>query len=86
MVSLKAKSALAKVTSEEVKKMIREGTADILPSKMVFMLNPCSEDAGKKKVRIVACGNYAEGEDVDKGELFASGAIAVSEVLERKGA
>ena len=73
-----AKQALTKVAEKEVERLLSEG-AELIPAKLVCTVKPeVHTPQGRKKVRIVVCGNFAECDDVDKNDLFASGANAVS--------
>ena len=71
------KEALKEIDEEEGKRPVDEGLAEVIPAKLVCTVKPDPAiKAGKKKVRIVGCGNYAEG-DPDS-ELFAAGCHMVS--------
>eukprot|EP00435_Cladocopium_sp_Y103_P029126 s549_g7.t1 len=71
------KGALRKIPEAEVKELLEEEKAELVPSKMVFTIKPDpTQKGGKRKARLVACGNYSEGENVQ--DLFASGATAVA--------
>ena len=72
------KEALARVAESEAERLVEEG-AELIPAKLVCTVKPeLHVPQGRKKVRIVVCGNFAECEDVDKNDLFASGANAVA--------
>ena len=71
------KKALRLLSPEEMKKLTEERGIIPLPSKVIFTVKPDPLlPAGKKKCRIVACGNYAPAEE--HGEYFAAGADATS--------
>ena len=71
------KGALMTLEANEARKLIREHGIQAVPSKCVFTLKPDGGNLkGKKKCRIVACGNYA-AEDPN-GEYFAAGADAAA--------
>ena len=78
LVSLfETKGALKKVTEAEVKRLLEEDKAELIPSKMVFTVKPeQGQRGGKRKARLVACGNFSEREESQ--DLFASGATAVA--------
>jgi hypothetical protein len=62
------KKALKLLTKEESDKYLKERGAIPLPSKTVFTVKPDPADRrGKRKCRIVACGNY---ETVGGDEMF----------------
>lgn len=67
------RKALKIVTPEEVKAMEKERRIppDVVPSKLVITRKP----GGRRKIRIVACGNYIPKREDD--DLFASGSDAV---------
>ena len=71
------KQALKVISSREAKQIMESQDVQAVPSKVVFTVKPDLEKVGgKKKCRIVACGNFArEEEDQD---LFASGADSTS--------
>ena len=70
------KKALRPIDRHQVQQLISEDRAEILPSKMVWTVKPSPTcKAGKKKARLVACGNFAERSEAD---LFAGGATAVA--------
>ena len=70
------KKALKLVEKEEMKRLMQQGVAP-LPSKAIFTLKPDGNNPqGKRKCRIVACGNYAAPED--EANYFAAGADAAS--------
>ena len=70
------KKALRPIDRQQVQQLISEDRAEILPSKMVWTVKPSPTcKAGKKKARLVACGNFAERSEAD---LFAGGASAVA--------
>ena len=71
------KKALRVVGKEEMKKLVRDQGVVPLPSKVIFTLKPDgSNPQGKRKCRIVACGNYAAQEE--EANYFAAGADAAS--------
>ena len=71
------KGALRKITEAEVKKLLDEDRAELIPSKLVFTVKPDQTNkGGKKKTRLVACGNYSDREEGQ--DLFAGGASAVA--------
>ena len=73
----RVKKALRLVEAEEMAKLIKEKKVIPLPSKVIFTIKPDAKIAtGKKKCRIVACGNFAPQED--KGDYFAAGADSTS--------
>ena len=78
LVSLfETKGALKKVSEAEVKRLLEEDKAELIPSKMVFTVKPeQGRRGGKYKARLVACGNFSEREDSQ--DLFAGGATAVA--------
>ena len=68
--------ALKKVSAEEMKRLEKAGAVP-LPSKVVFTVKPDPQQPqGKKKRRIVACGNYAPPDE--NADYFAAGADATS--------
>ena len=72
------KEALARVAESEAERLVEEG-AELIPAKLVCTVKPeLYVPQGRKKMRIVVCGNFAECEEVDKNDLFASGANAVA--------
>ena len=73
------KKALKKIDSGEVHQLVAEGRAEILPSKIVWTVKPSPTDKkGKRKARLVACGNFQnQGED-QPDSLFAGGATGVA--------
>ena len=72
------KKALRAIPAEEVKRLVREEKAEVIPSKLVCTLKPSPENPqGRCKTRLVACGNFAENEG-GPAELFAGGASAVA--------
>ena len=71
------KEALKVVSSMEARHIMETQDVQAVPSKVVFTLKPDPERvAGKKKCRIVACGNFAREEE--NQDLFTSGADATS--------
>eukprot|EP00435_Cladocopium_sp_Y103_P022026 s142_g5.t1 len=71
------KGALKKISEGEVKRLLEEERAELVPSKMVFTVKPDPlQKGGKRKARLVACGNFSERDDAQ--DLFASGASAVA--------
>ncbi len=70
------KKALKLIEKEEMKGLVKRGVAP-LPSKVIFTLKPDGNNPqGKRKCRIVACGNYAAPEE--EANYFAAGADAAS--------
>jgi hypothetical protein len=70
------KKALKTIDPAEVRRLVSQDLAEILPSKMVWTIKPsATSKSGKRKSRLVACGNFAERSDSD---LFAGGATAVA--------
>ena len=70
------KKALKPIDAKLVQQLVSSGKAEILPSKMVWTVKPSpGEKGGKRKARLVACGNFAERSESD---LFAGGATAVA--------
>ena len=60
-----------------VPELLKEDLAELIPPKMVSTLKPqAGLTQGKKKARIVACGNYIE--DQPAQELYAGGAGAIA--------
>ncbi|CAE7939965.1 unnamed protein product [Symbiodinium sp. KB8] len=51
-----------------------EVTLEIIPGKLVYVHKP----SGRRKSRIVGCGNYCQGGSSERNELYASGAGAES--------
>eukprot|EP00438_Fugacium_kawagutii_P033584 Skav205234 [mRNA] locus=scaffold1794:149103:155795:- [translate_table: standard] len=74
------KKALRKLTKEEVKRVKEDPLIEVIPSKLVCTLKPDPQcPKGRKKSRIVACGNYIPtGDNKDKGDLFAAGSDAIA--------
>ena len=71
------KEALKVVSAEEAHHIMKTQDVQAVPSKVVFTLKPDPERvAGKKKCRIVACGNFAREEE--NQDLFTSGADSTS--------
>ena len=71
------KEALRVITQAEAKTIMTTQDVQAVPSKVVFTLKPDPEKvAGKRKCRIVACGNFAREEE--NQDLFTSGADATS--------
>ena len=69
---LEEKQALRMVESEEKKEMERSGRdLEVVPSKLVIT----RKAGGRRKVRIVACGNFIPKKEEE--DLFASGSDAV---------
>jgi hypothetical protein len=61
------KGALRRVSPEEIEQRKKKGDLDVIPSKLVCTLKPDpTNPKGKRKIRIVACGNFvtAEGADI----------------------
>eukprot|EP00438_Fugacium_kawagutii_P024973 Skav217964 [mRNA] locus=scaffold3450:124613:131011:+ [translate_table: standard] len=74
---LEEKKALRRIPEGEAKKWIQDGKAEAVPSKMVFTIKPeVGNPAGKKKSRLVACGNFLPPDP--KMEVYASGTNGVS--------
>ena len=73
------KKALQPIDSHQVQQLVAEGKAEILPSKMVWTVKPSPTDKlGRRKARLVACGNF-QSQDPDQAEsLFAGGATGVA--------
>eukprot|EP00435_Cladocopium_sp_Y103_P038530 s827_g10.t1 len=71
------KEALEDIDEEEGRRLVLEGLGEVIPAKLVCTVKPDPAiKSGKRKVRIVGCGNYAESDP--ESELFASGTNAVS--------
>ena len=71
------KEALKVISSAEAKHIMDTQDVQAVPSKVVFTLKPDPEKvSGKKKCRIVACGNFAREEE--NQDLVTSGADATS--------
>ena len=72
------KKALKHIETGEVHQLVAQGRAEILPSKMEWTVKPSPTDKkGKRKARLVACGNFQhQGED-QPDSLFAGGATGV---------
>ena len=69
--------ALKIVDEDEAKHLIRQEQIQPVPSKCVFTIKPEAGNVkGKKKCRLVACGNYAAEDPA--GDYFAAGADAAS--------
>ena len=67
------KEALKKITREEKEDLVRKHPEiTILPSKLVITRKP----GGRRKIRIVVCGNYAERQEGE--ELSARGSDTIS--------
>ena len=67
------KEALKKITREEKEEILRKHPGvTVLPSKLVITRKP----GGRRKIRIVVCGNYAEKQEVE--ELSARGSDTIS--------
>ena len=70
------KKALKVLGGDEARELIKSQRLQAIPSKVVFTIKPeAGNPRGKKKCRIVACGNFAQG---DPGDCFASGADAAA--------
>ena len=70
--------ALVLLSEEETKELEKGEGFFAVPSKCVFTVKPQSGNTkGKKKCRLVACGNFAPAGE-EEGECFASGADAIS--------
>ena len=75
---LDGKQAVRRVTNEEARVLLGspDYKVDIMPGKMVPTVKAPN---GKKKCRIVICGNYAEGGGKDSDEsLYAGGSDTIS--------
>ena len=75
---LDGKQAVRRVTNEEARALLGspDYKVDIMPGKMVPTVKAPN---GKKKCRIVICGNYAEGGGKDSDEsLYAGGSDTIS--------
>eukprot|EP00434_Breviolum_minutum_P044337 symbB.v1.2.039588.t1/scaffold6451.1/size17988/3 len=71
------KKALRLVEKEELRRMMNDQGVAPLPSEVIFTLKPDGNNPqGKRKCRIVACGNYAAPEE--EANYFAAGADAAS--------
>ena len=71
------KKALKVIDKEEMRRLVRDQGVVPLPSKVIFTLKPDGNNPqGKRKCRIVACGNYAAPEE--EANYFAAGADAAS--------
>jgi len=71
------KGALRLVEKEEMRRLMKEQDVVPLPSKVIFTVKPDGANPqGKRKCRIVACGNYAAPEE--EANYFAAGADAAS--------
>ena len=71
------KEALQEISEEEGKKLVQEGKAEVIPAKLVCTVKPDpTSKSGKKKIRIVGCGNYAPSDP--EQDLFAAGTNAVA--------
>ena len=81
--SLVGMQAIKRHRGAEAGKLLRDGKVEVLPAKCVFTVKPGKPY--KRKVRIVSCGNYAQG--VSEDVLYASGAAAetLRAVLVRSG-
>lgn len=70
------KGALKQISQEEVQRLVANDLPEVLPSKLVYTAKPSGESkSGKRKARLVACGNFAERSE---SNLFAGGATAVA--------
>ena len=73
------KKALRRLSKEEVEEVKKRGGVDTIPSKLVCTLKPDGMlGKGKKKVRLVVCGNHAPDNGEEASDLFAGGISAVS--------
>ena len=81
--SLVKMQAIERYRGSEVQKLLRDPNLEVLPAKCVFTVKPGKPY--RRKVRIVSCGNYAQG--VSEDILYASGAAAetLRAVLVRSG-
>ena len=81
--SLVKMQAIKRYRGSEVQKLLRDPNLEVLPAKCVFTVKPGKPY--RRKVRIVSCGNYAQG--VSEDVLYASGAAAetLRAVLVRSG-
>ncbi|CAE7944559.1 estA, partial [Symbiodinium sp. KB8] len=70
--SLVKMQAIKRYRGSEVQKLLRDPNLEVLPAKCVFTVKPGKPY--RRKVRIVSCGNYAQG--VSEDVLYASGAAA----------
>ena len=71
------KEALEEIGEEEGKRLVHQGKAEVIPAKLVCTVKPDpASRAGKRKIRIVGCGNHVEP-DPDQ-DLFAAGTNAVA--------
>ena len=71
------KGALRLVEKDEMRRLMKEQDVVPLPSKVIFTVKPDGANPqGKRKCRIVACGNYAAPEE--EANYFAAGADAAS--------
>ena len=71
------KGALRLVEKDEMRRLMKEQEVVPLPSKVIFTVKPDGANPqGKRKCRIVACGNYAAPEE--EANYFAAGADAAS--------
>lgn len=68
------KKALRPIDAQRVRQLVSEGKAEILPSKMVWTVKSCPEDRrGRRKARLVACGNFQTNDPDQAESLFAGG-------------
>ena len=73
---METKRALRVVPPEEAKQLTQDQGLLAVPAKVVFTIKPdASNPRGKKKCRIVACGNYAPEAEMD---CFAAGTDAAT--------
>ena len=74
---LRAKEALEAIPEKQGEEWLKAGEAELIPSKMVYSIKPDPMQlSGKRKARIVACGNYAE-DGYQAQDLYAGGASAM---------
>jgi plasmid stabilization system protein ParE len=73
---METKRALRVVPPEEARQMTQDQGLLAVPAKVVFTIKPdATNPRGKKKCRIVACGNYAPDAEMD---CFAAGTDAAT--------
>ena len=68
--------AVQELSDSEYKKLLEDPTValEVIPGKLVYV----HKSSGRRKSRIVGCGNYCQGGSSDRNELYASGAGAES--------
>ena len=70
------KEALKTIEGKEARQLIKDFQIQAIPSRVVFTLKPEAGNLrGKRKCRIVACGNFATD---DGGDYFAAGTNAAA--------